>query len=203
MENIKRIFADNLIAVRKANHLTQSALAQKLNYSDKTVSKWERAEALPDVETLVQLSELFGVSPDWFLDPESHNAVSYDESEEARRIEEEKKVLFNRSLISCMAVVSVLLLATLIFIYGIISTEAHVMWRAYIWAIPTSSVILMLFFYKWRAPHLYFLITQSILVWSMLLSIYLQLRIYAFWYLFLAGIPVQALLFLNHLLKTH
>ena len=53
--------------MRKKNNWTQAKLADKLNYSDKAISKWERAEAVPDIETLHALAELFGVTVDYFL----------------------------------------------------------------------------------------------------------------------------------------
>jgi transcriptional regulator with XRE-family HTH domain len=55
---LKRNIADNLIFYRKQKGLTQLDIAEKFNYSDKAVSKWERAEAVPDVYTLKQISEL-------------------------------------------------------------------------------------------------------------------------------------------------
>ena len=51
----------NIAAYRKQAGLTQAGLAEKLNYSDKAVSKWERGESVPDVMTLVQLAELFRI----------------------------------------------------------------------------------------------------------------------------------------------
>ena len=67
MDNIKANIAKNIIELRKKNNWTQAELADKLNYSDKAVSKWERAEAVPDIETLHALAELFGVTVDYFL----------------------------------------------------------------------------------------------------------------------------------------
>ena len=56
MEDLKVIFAQNLIALRKQMKLTQIELAEKINYSDKAVSKWERGESIPDVSVLLLLS---------------------------------------------------------------------------------------------------------------------------------------------------
>ena len=47
--------------------LTQIELAEKINYSDKAVSKWERGESIPDVSVLLELSKLFGVSIDFLV----------------------------------------------------------------------------------------------------------------------------------------
>ena len=71
-EKLKKQLGANLVSYRKQFHLTQAALAEKLNYSDKAISKWERGESMPDVITLVQLSQLFEVGVDDLLrDPEA------------------------------------------------------------------------------------------------------------------------------------
>ena len=58
MKDVRQIIAENLIELRKVNKLTQLELAEKLNYSDKAISKWERGESLPDVEILCQIADL-------------------------------------------------------------------------------------------------------------------------------------------------
>ena len=62
LEKLKRQIGTNIALQRKNAGLTQAGLAEKLNYSDKAVSKWERGDSTPDILTLVQLSELFEVS---------------------------------------------------------------------------------------------------------------------------------------------
>ena len=60
MEDLKIIFARNLIMLRKQMKLTQIELAEKINYSDKAVSKWEREACCPDITLLPKLSEIIG-----------------------------------------------------------------------------------------------------------------------------------------------
>ena len=67
MDELKQLIAANLAAFRKANRLTQAELAEKINYSDKVISKWERGESTPDVLILHQLAEIYGVTVDRFL----------------------------------------------------------------------------------------------------------------------------------------
>ena len=62
MDQIKEAVAQNITALRTAAGLTQLELAERLNYSDKAVSKWERGEALPDVVVLKQIGDVFGVT---------------------------------------------------------------------------------------------------------------------------------------------
>ena len=75
MDDLKIIFASNLIAIRKQCGMSQLELGEKLNYSDKTISKWERAEGLPDVITLKAISEIFNVTTDWLLAPHDNEWV--------------------------------------------------------------------------------------------------------------------------------
>ena len=62
MQNVKEIIAKNLVSLRKARKLTQQDLAEKLNYSDKAVSKWENGRSMMDISMLKPLSECLGVS---------------------------------------------------------------------------------------------------------------------------------------------
>ena len=57
-EALRRRIAENITYYRKQNGDTQAELAEKLNYSDKSVSKWERAEGTPDVYILSQIASL-------------------------------------------------------------------------------------------------------------------------------------------------
>lgn len=67
------MFKDNLIELRKLNHLTQEELAEKLDISRQTLSKWETGESLPDIEKSRALARLFGVTLD--------NLVCYESGE--------------------------------------------------------------------------------------------------------------------------
>ena len=62
MKDIKPIVAANLATLRKENGLTQAELAEKLNYSDKAVSRWEHGDTLPDINVLMQLCEFYGIT---------------------------------------------------------------------------------------------------------------------------------------------
>ena len=66
-DEIKKIFGQRLTEARKACGITQLSLAEKLNYSDKAVSKWERGESLPDVLTIMKIGEALGVTMSYLL----------------------------------------------------------------------------------------------------------------------------------------
>ena len=67
VEDLKPIIAKNIIDLRRTADITQAQLAEKLNYSDKAVSKWERGEAIPSVATLKEIADHFGVTVDYLI----------------------------------------------------------------------------------------------------------------------------------------
>ena len=71
LKEFKEVVAQNIYYLRTKNHLTQYELGEKLNYSDKAISKWERAEGMPDAYIISKMSELFGVTVDYMLTPHS------------------------------------------------------------------------------------------------------------------------------------
>ena len=77
MTDLKNIIAKNISDLRRENGYTQFELAEKLNYSDKSVSKWERAEAVPDVAVLKEIADLFGVTLDYMVE-EEHKQKTID-----------------------------------------------------------------------------------------------------------------------------
>lgn len=58
----EKTIAESIVRYRRECNLTQAELAEKIHYSDKSVSKWERADGVPDIFVLVMLAELFGVT---------------------------------------------------------------------------------------------------------------------------------------------
>ena len=67
MEDLRKIIAENIVALRKSSSMTQIELAQRLDYSDKSVSKWERGESIPGVVVLKQIADIFGVTVDYLI----------------------------------------------------------------------------------------------------------------------------------------
>lgn len=181
MEELKNVIADNLIGLRKANKLTQLELAEKLNYSDKAISKWERGESLPDIVILKQLADMYKVSVDYIL---------IEHSEEAKaKYHMPRPELNNKLIITLLAFLSVWILAAILFANSKILFDEYY-WRIWIWALPASSVILLVFSSIWgKKSHI--IASVSLLIWTALLVAYLQLLQYNLWSLFLLGIPAQ------------
>ncbi len=181
MEELKDIIADNLISLRKANKLTQLELAEKLNYSDKAISKWERGESLPDIVILKQLADMYGVSIDYILN--EHN----EEAKAKYRIP--RPELNNKLIITLLACLSVWILAAILYVNFKIMFDVYY-WRIWIWALPASSIVLIVFSGIWgKKGHI--IASVSLFIWTALLGVYIQLLQYNLWSLFLLGIPAQ------------
>uniref|UniRef100_UPI0035A147C7 helix-turn-helix domain-containing protein n=1 Tax=Prevotella heparinolytica TaxID=28113 RepID=UPI0035A147C7 len=61
------IFADKIIMLRKKHNMSQEQLAEKLDVSRQSISKWEGAQSIPDTNKIIQLAQIFGVSIDYLL----------------------------------------------------------------------------------------------------------------------------------------
>ena len=59
---LRKTIGKNIALYRKSHRDTQAALGQKLNYTDKAVSKWERGESMPDIYVLSQIAEIYGIT---------------------------------------------------------------------------------------------------------------------------------------------
>lgn len=181
MEELKNIIAENLIDLRKANKLTQLELAEKLNYSDKAISKWERGESLPDIAILKQLADMYGVGVDYI--------VSKHQEEDKNKYRMPRPELNNKLIISLLAWLSVWILAAILYINFKIIFDNH-FWIIWIWALPASSLVLIVFSGIWGKKSL-IIASVSLFIWTLILSVYLQLLQYNLWSLFLLGIPAQ------------
>ena len=191
MKELKNIVAENLTFLRKQNKLTQLELAEKLNYSDKSVSKWEHAETLPDIEILKKLADLYGVTLDYIVSEEKH--------EEKVKFYKKRQNTQNQIIISLLGISFVWLVAVLIFVYSNIILNANY-WLVYIWALPVCCAVLFYFNKMWgNKKWLYFI--MSCFVWTLLLAVYLQFLNYNMYLIFLIALPVQVAIILWSKLK--
>ena len=137
MENtVKMIVAKNLIELRKRKNFTQGELAEMLNYSDKTISKWENGDSLPDISVLASLAEIYGITLDDLIHENAAEKVA-DKAEEKKALER-----YNQWIILSLSVVVVFLIATLIFVY--LKLKANIdYWQAIVWAVPVPCLALL------------------------------------------------------------
>lgn len=179
MENLNFIISKRLTILRKKNQLTQLEVAEKLNYSDKAVSKWEQGESLPGIEVLCKLSELYGVSLDYI--------VGKKDDEQPLKVKNSKVRRYR--IITLLSILAVWLVAVVCYVaFDLSLTEKF--WMIFCWAVPASFIVALVFDCIWRkGKHLLMLI--SFLIWSVLLCFCLQFAIYNIWMLLLVGVPLQ------------
>lgn len=192
MNDIKSNIAKNLIKLRTQNKMTQSELAKKLNYTDKSISKWEHGDATPPIDVLKAIADLYGVTLDSLVADNSDEF--YDKKYNV------KSNLANKLLITLLSVSIVWIIATILFVYSSIF-KIDKPWLLFVFSVPISMIILLVFNRIW-GRRLYTFIIISVLLWSILTSFYLSLLEYNTWKLFITGIPLQIAVILWSQLKT-
>ncbi len=198
-EMLKTMLGKNIGTYRKRQGLTQAALAEKLNYSDKAISKWERGESIPDVLTLMQLAELFGVTVDDLLrDP---NRLPEDTGAVVGRMEKavEKHLKRKADKLSILGLSSILVWFVALLLFVIISSLGiEKSWLAFVYAIPANAIVLLSLLSAWR-DFRWNKTLISVIMWGCLLGLYISLYLFGnpnIWKLFLLGVPGQLAIFL-------
>ena len=194
LEELKLITASNIINLRTQAGMTQAELGSKLNYSDKTISKWERAEAIPDAFVLKQMGELFGVSVDNLLS--SHDEWKPIPTEEP----ETEQVSYSTGRIIAIAVIGVWTLALTAFVA--LWLVGLIVWQVFAAALPVSILVYMVlicvFHRKRHLQHVIAVFVLSLFVAGFLLC-YPR---YHPWQLFLIVIPAEIIVYLSCNLKS-
>ena len=198
-EKLRFFIGSNIALYRKRAGLTQAALAEKLNYSDKAVSKWERGESMPDVMTLVQLANQFDITVnDLLLDPNelpgnpgSLEKAMVQVSEKALKRKANKNVILALSSILCWFVA--------LFIFVVVSSfDIPNGWLPFFYAIPANAIVLLSLRSAWR-DFRWNKALISIIMWGSILSMHmtmLMLLDFNMWKLYLLGIPGQIAIWL-------
>jgi len=179
MKDLKQIIAKDLTVLRKKSGMTQNELAQKLNYSDNAVSRWERGELAPSIEVLENIAEIYGIEPDMLLRENANGVV--EKNEKKQMINKFATIILIVSIIWCMVAVAY------IYSYKIFGIN---MWLLFCWAVPVSCLILLPFNDYW-GKYVYKFVILSVLVWTTLACVYLQFLKYNLWLVFIVGIPAQ------------
>ena len=195
-ELLKNRIGRNIASYRKQVGLTQAGLAERLNYSDKAVSKWERGESVPDVITLVQLAEQFGVSVnDLLVDPDAlpEETGAVQQAME-QVVEKTLKRKADKGIILKLS--SLLVWFVALFAYVVLSSFEFTdpwSWVFFVYAIPANAIVLLSLRSAWR-DFRWNQILISVIVWGSILSLYVSLLVFLnwnIWKLFLLGIPGQ------------
>ncbi len=179
--------------------MTQIELAEKLNYSDKAVSKWERGESLPDITVIKSVADIFGVTVDYLLEGE-HNEVDFTLGEvtDAERAELRSKRKRKHIMITGMSMLLVFLVATIVFIVIDIAVD-NVAWHwiSFVYAFWVSMIVWLVFNSIWFNKRRNYLIV-SLLTWALICSVHLTVLGAGFniWQIYLLGIPGQLIIVL-------
>lgn len=202
-EKLKVQIGANIAAYRKRGGMTQAGLANKLNYSDKAVSKWERGESIPDVVTLVAMAEQFDITVnDLLVDP---NAIPEDNDPgklEKAMTQVSKKALKrtpNKNVILGLSTTLVWFVALLIFVLlSAFDVTDPYSGLIFAYAVPANAIVLLSLRSAWR-DFRWNQVLISVIVWGTLISIYISLRVFLDMNLtkiFLLGIPGQIAIWL-------
>ena len=178
MENLREIVSKNLINLRKESGLTQVELGKKINYSDKAISRWEKGEVLPDLEILQTISKIYGVPLSYLL-------------EEQVSSQERTSMVMKKVARDFFAICIVWTIFTTLFVYLLVN-NGFVFWQAFVWCIPITVLCLVASWWKAKKPIWLTILLNSLLCWTSLTAIYLQLVDINLWVLFIVGIPIQA-----------
>lgn len=197
-EKLKAMLGSNIASYRKRQGLTQAGLAEKINYSDKAVSKWERGESVPDILTLVQLAELFDITVNELLTdpnrlPEQTGAVV---GRMEKAVEKTLKRKADKQSILGLSSLLVWFVGLLLFVI-LSSLGIEKSWMAFFYAVPADAIVMLSLMSAWH-DFRYNKTLISIIMWGSLLSIYMSLLLFAghnIWKLFLLGIPGQLAIF--------
>lgn len=184
MEQFRKTVAKNISELRVANGLTQFELGEKINYSDKAVSKWERGESVPDAYVLKKLADIFEVSVDYLL--EDHSG------------EKRPKARNRHKTITQLSFLGTYTLAFFVFIVLLLCNIFE--WQIFVYAIPVSMIVLIVENALWGTRFLGFLYISG-LVWGIIATVYVAFLSYNWWLLFLLGIPAEAIIVLCFKLK--
>ncbi len=196
-EEFKKIVADNLIKYRKINKLTQADLANRLNYSDKAISKWERGESIPDTYTLMIIAEFYQIEL---------NDLTQKSDIIPAPIEKSNNKKFTRLFVPLLSCGIAVFIAIIVFVLLtiIMPNSGFHNWLVFIYITPVVGIIATVFTALWYEDILRG-ISVSTINWGIITSVFLTLTIYtnfdSLWLIFLLGVGLEVLIILWFLMK--
>lgn len=187
MTDYRNIIAKNLIHLRVTAQYTQAEVASRLSYSDKAVSKWERAESIPDVAVLKAIADMYGVTVDYLLS-------EHDTVEELPKETGPRRMTRNQTLITVISVLGVWFLAVVAF--AVCFSLGIFAWHVFLWALPISSIVALVLTCVWGSRMTCFAFI-SLLLWSLSAAIYFTCAEAKPWLVFVAAAILQVTVILS------
>lgn len=195
--DIPKIIAANITSLRKNAGMTQAGLAEKIGYSDKSISKWERADGIPDVICLKSIADLFGVTVDYMLTEEHPSSGVSDEiPTQTNDTPSHTDIGYttNHIAVSLLSVAGVWLLAFAVYI--ILRLCGISFGLSFVTACPITAILLIVFNALWgNRRHTFWYV--SLLVWSLLFLICYAARAHDIWLLMCIGFPATVVVWLS------
>ena len=196
MQDVKVVFAQNLISLRKQMKLTQLELAEKINYSDKAVSKWERGESIPDVTVLMTIASLFGVTLDFLVTEHAEPEIVAEQTSYAKAVKKR-----NRMLVAAITFFAIAALETVVFaiLQSVIGGLGKNLLYCYVYPLSVSAIVAIVFTSLWARPSLRFW-SVTLLIVSLILDAFLipwQVAGTFFPWVFLIIIPAELVTMLS------
>ena len=197
--NQQELLAKNLAYYRKASGLTQLELADKFNYSDKSVSKWERGEGFPDIFVLKSLADFYGITVDDFYQSE-HKAVKVSQNKKRKQT---YLKLLSIGINWLVTILTFFLLNTLLSRFAPEATFEP--WLTFIYGTLTTGIILLVWEFIYHNRFLR-MIAASIIIWTAALSLFLTFLVVmklALPLLFVVAIPLEVLEIIWYLFRRN
>ncbi len=191
MDELKLIVASKLIKLRQEAGFTQAELGEKLNYSDKTVSKWERGESLPDAFVLLRIAQIYDTTVDALL---TGQEPWQDPIQKEREKEREAAPKFSSTVVTLVAIAGIWTMGVILYVILWITMNMH-LWLIFVTAVPISLITLLVLNSVWNKGR-HNQIIVMLLVACIVALIYLFLLPFNPWQLFLILIPAEILVFL-------
>lgn len=197
--NQQELLAKNLAYYRKASGLTQLELADRFNYSDKSVSKWERGEGFPDIFVLKSLADFYGITVDDFYQSE-HKAVKVSQNKKRKQT---YLKLLSIGINWLVTVLTFFLLNTLLSRFA--PDAPFEPWLTFIYGTLTTGIILLVWEFIYHNRFLR-MIATSIIIWTAALSLFLTFFVVMnlpLPLLFVVAIPLEVLEIIWYLFRRN
>ncbi len=192
-QDLVRVLAANIAVERKRMGMTQAGLAEVLGYSDKTVSKWERAEGVPDVLCLKRMADTFGTTVDALLTPPGEAPAKVSETDK-KETEAPASPGINHGAVAAIAVIGVWMLAVLLFLIGrFCDVDLTLALSA---AVPVTGLLAVIFNSLWGNKRLTFWLCSFFVVGVIFLVCWI-LRAYHVWQLMWLSAPAVVIVWLS------
>lgn len=190
-EEISKVVSKNIAEYRKVYSITQAELAESIGYSDKSVSKWEQGNGLPDLVSLMNIAEAFSVTP---------NDLLLEHDRPIKKPRRKWLDFTNKNLITILACSACWVVAVLVFVFlKLFAPNVTRPWLAFLYAVPASGIVSLVLASVFHFPVLRF-ISITGLIWTILTCIFVTCLPKSYPILFLIGVPLQFSVIIAYLL---